>query len=246
MNMKSFLVFLLPLSLAVAGFAQEPEAPQPSASSQKYSLYRRQLTLPVHSVSKVLAMIKTIKRNEEENRPLAPEKFNALTIRERFAYVMLHGEDFAQNCDAMPQIIDEDKKIFATFPSPFANDLIWSDQQRGFLTTYRSKVTSLLKESIQARKRVGLNFKQAILELRATSLLPELTTIYKRDRRDHDILSLVMLLMVEGKYQPFLQTSLYKTLYGAESNYQSHVALNKANSEKILNLGMAFYRDSKK
>lgn len=237
---------LIACALALSVVAQEQDDPKPSPASQRYNVYRHELTMPLYGVTKVKGLIKSIKRNDEENYPLSDQKFKSLTMKEKFAYTMLHGEDFAQNCDMMPQIMDEHKKIFAYFPNAFDHDLVWSERQRAYLDGNRSKVIGMLRETIGARRRVGVNLKQAILHLKANSLIPDVISVYKKDRKDRDILTLLALLMEEGKDQAFFTSSIRKKLYGSMASYQASIPVTRAAEDEIMARATAYYKSHTK
>jgi len=226
--------------------AQDGQFPKPSAASRKYGEYRQQSTDPIYSAQKVKALIKKIKTDQDENRYMPDKTYNSLTTQEKFAYCMLHGEDFSQNCNAMPPIVDEQKKIFPYFPGPFGDEAIWSDRQRAFLDKNRTKVIGMLRETIKARQRIGINLKQAIVYVKANELMPDVMATYKRDKKDHDLLTVLMLLMQDGQFKPFLESAMYKKLYGDQSNYQSYITFNSANEKLILERADAFYKSRAK
>jgi hypothetical protein len=232
--------------LASFALAQDDPVIPASAASRKYAAYRGQSTDPLYAVKKVKALIAKIKSDQEDNRYLPEKTYKSLTVQEKFSYCMLHGEDFSQNCSAMPEILDEQKKIFPYFPGPFGDEAIWSDRQRAFLDNNRTKVVKMLRETIAARQRVGINLKQAIVYVKANELIPDLISVYKRDRKDHDLLTVMMLLMQEGKYRPFMDSPTYKKLYADDANYQSNIAFNAANEKLIIDRANAFYKSRTK
>jgi hypothetical protein len=72
-------------------------------------------------------------------------------------------------------------------------------------------------------------------------MIPFLIKTYNIDKKDHDILTVLMLLMKENQYKPFLASQSFRKLYGEEASYQAHLELNKANEELILKRAMDFY-----
>lgn len=178
--MKKLLAIAIVLVVAPVLYAQ-PSDPPPSAASLKYSEFRKQSTDPLYSVSKIKALIKKIKRNQDDNMILPDKTYNSLTFKEKLSFALLHGEDFSQNCSDVPQLTDEHKKLFAYYPGPFGDEAVWSDRQRAFLDNNRTKVIAMLRDTIKARKRIGVNLKQAIVYLKATSLIPDAIAVYNRD-----------------------------------------------------------------
>lgn len=95
--MKRILPLLLVLfSLSVVA---QDELPWKEASkeSQAYHEYRIKTTTPPYSLAKVQALIKKIKYDEEnEIDALNKKSYDALSLREKFTYSMVHGESFSQ------------------------------------------------------------------------------------------------------------------------------------------------------
>lgn len=243
--MQKLITITILAAIGGACIAQSTIAPQPSASSQKYRAYREASTEPPFGLSRVRALVRKIKADSEDNQIMSAKDYNSLSLDEKFTYAMIHGEDFSQNCDASPPIVDEDKKIFANFPGAFGDEATWSERQRQFLHNHRTKVIELLRSTIKARHRVGVNLKQAIQELDAVELIPDLISLYSSDPRDRDILTLLMLFMKDDLYMPFLESSIYKSLYGDESNYWASIALTPTHQRTILDLASKYSKSRK-
>lgn len=238
--MRPTLTALL-LSVTVAfAHAQDEDFPKPSAESQKYSEYRHRETAPLYGLTKVKALIKKLKPDRDDNRALSAKQFGALSSKEKFTYTMLHGEEFSQNCDAMPPIVDEHKKVFAYPPGPFGDEAVWSEQQRNFLTQNRSLTIGMLRDTIHARKDAGSNLKMAIAFLHAKELIPDLVSLYKRDRKDHDLLSVMMVLMNDGSYAPFQKSQVGQKLYGENASYMAYVDATPTLQNQIISQALAF------
>lgn len=243
-TMKAIAPLLL-LALVSPITRAQDEFPKPSLQSQRYSEYRHQSTDPLYSVAKVKAMIKSIRPNQDDNRVLSDKAYNSLSSKEKFSYAMLHGEEFSQNCDAMPPIVDEHKKVFAFFPGPFGDEAVWSERQRDFLTQNRTTVIGYIRETMKARKRVGVNLKQAIYVLKAKELVPDLVALYSRDHKDHDLLSLMMILMADAKYPGFTKTQVFAKLYGENANWGTYVEATKALQSQVIRQALAFSRSGR-
>ena len=91
-----FLDISMSLDGYVAGPNQSLEAPLGEGGEQ------------LHDWAVATEAFHRIKQDSEGNARLSPKAFNALTFDEKFTYTMLHGEDFDQNCDASPGIVNED------------------------------------------------------------------------------------------------------------------------------------------
>ena len=219
--------------------AQDVQEENVSPATKRYHELRQKETEPPFALAKVKAAIKALAGKDDEviASPLWPK----MSTQERFTYCMLHGELFSQNCSEMPWFVDEEKKVFS-YPPPFAyGQEQWSKRQEAFLKQRRGAVVGLLRRTIRERGRVGVNLKNAIIEIKAVELIPELVTVYNRDRKDQDILSVLAVLMKEGGDKAFRASPTWHKLYGPEANYKSFIVANEANQKLMVARAMAFY-----
>ena len=70
--------------------------------------------------------------------------------------------------------------------------------------------------------------------------MPDLATLYKRDRKDHDLLTTIMVLMENNRFPEFLASTSWAKLYGPDSNYQGYLTANAANQDLIMQRGARF------
>lgn len=237
-----YLLLLVALLYSFYTSAQEEVWKEASAESQAYHQYRIKETMPPYGLPKVKALVAKIRSNDDEDLKLNNKDYEALTLREKFTYHMIHAESFSQNCDAMPPIQDEQKKIFGYLPDAF-DEYSWSERQINFLKKNKDSVLILIKESVSRSKRIGANYKQAIVEMNAREMIPFLIKTYNTDKKDHDILTVFMLLMKNNSYKPFIASQSFKKLYGEEAGYQAYLDFNKANEELIIKRVSEFYSD---
>lgn len=238
---------LIPALVALCAFATAANAqddiPKASKASQKYREYREQNTSPSYGLAKVEALIKKYKLRDKEEGKLPAKEYAKLSTKEKFTYHMVYGESASQNCDATPTFVDEEKHIYAYPPGAFQDERTWSDDQRAIIKKNRAAFLPLLKETIVSKARIGCNLKQAIMDLDAVELIPTICDVYKQKRYDHDILSMLMIMMKEGKFQPFLDSQSYKKLYADEAaSYQSFLMANRENQDLVLSRAMAYYK----
>lgn len=235
--LTSLVVLLFPFMT----YAQD-ELPwkEASPSSQAYHKYRQKNTVPPYGLARVKTLIAAIKPAEDETWKLSNKTYMALSLREKFTYHMIHAEVSSQNCDVSPPILDEDKKIFGNLPDAF-DEAAWSERQDNFLLSHRDSVMALISASVKRTNRVGLNYKAAIVAVNGKEMIPFLIETYKLERKDYDLLTVLMLLMKKGEYKPFMTSASFVKLYGSKSNYLSFIDFNKANEELIINRAMAFY-----
>ena len=239
--MKNFILFFLLFLTNNYLFAQEDSLmKEPSKESQAYHDFREKNTVPPYGLQKINELLKLTKVDEEDNEKIDEKAYLLLSLREKFTYNMIHAESFSQNCDADPPIQDEQKKIFAQLPDAFG-EYNWSERQEGFFKANKDSVIELMKASILRTNRVGLNFKKAIVLLYAKEMIPLLIKTYNLNKKDHDILTVLMLLMKESEYPPFINSLSYKKLYADEtSSYQAFLSFNAANEELIIKRANAF------
>lgn len=245
--MKAILFFTI---LFVSGFVSkaqdDPEYKELSKESKAYHEYRMKSTTPPWGLEKVKQLIKKIKTSEdyegEWQEALAPKQFNALSLREKFTYVMIHGESFSQICDAFPPIQEEQTKIMGYLPDVLSEEN-WSTRQKQFLMANRDSVMSFVQLLTLPKHRMGINLKKALLEVNGLEMIPFIIQEYKANPKDRDLLTVLNLFMLNNKYPPFMTSLSFKKMYSKEYNYNSWIEFNKANEELILKRATDFYNE---
>ncbi|QHS63464.1 hypothetical protein [Chitinophaga agri] len=241
MKLRAAIIALL---LPLAALAQEENTEETwkpaSAESQAYREYRLKTTTPPYGLAKVKALIQKNASSEEDFTVMPAKDYLSLTLREKFTYHMINPESYSQNCDVEPPIQDEHKKIFGHLPDVYA-ELNWSERQRDFLQANRDSVMAIIKESANRSKRLGLNYKMALVEINAVEMVPFLVEFFKRDHKDLDILTVLMELMEQTKYEPFIKSASHTKLYSKNSTYNSFLVFNQANEDLIIQRAMAMY-----
>lgn len=213
---------------------------------QAYLEFRTKNTNPPYNLDKIEALIEKIKFNEEdETKALSDNIYASFTFREKFTYHMIHAESYSQICDAMPLPKKSKEKLFGYLYEAFG-EYNWSQRQKIFFNENKDSVLFLIKESVLRSKRIGLNYKQAIIELESTEIVPFLIETYNIDKDDKDILTLLMILMKKRKYKPFLFSYLYRKLYEDEYSYESFTDFNQDAEDLIIKLATDFYNESSK
>jgi hypothetical protein len=244
---RSFARSLGVASMLLAAFAfaapQDGE-PKISEKSRRAHEYRMVNTSPSYDLAKVKAIVRKIKPDDEGSKILNPKVFDKMPLEEKFTYTLVNREWFSQNCDEMPIVENEDKKIFAYLPAE--DDMMdFSDHEQNFLKNNRGRVIPLLSREIEAHPHVGLNVKSVVVYLDAYELIPDIVKAYQRNPRDLDLLTVLDTLMKDGKYAPFMQSITYKKLYGTNADYKTYVDGNKANAKLTMDRAMAFYNSRK-
>ena len=230
--MKYSLLLALLFFINTTTFAQSKE-------EQSYNTYKFKISVPPYGLSKVKALISKIANNDESSK-LSIKIYQSLNLREKFTYTMIHAEDYAQNCDIIEPVPDERKKIFAYLDEPFP-EYVWSERQRLFLNSNRDSVMSLIKESVTRSGRMGLNYKEALHAINAKEIIPFIISTFKKDHKDMGLLTLLILMMKENEYQPFMVSESYRKLYNNDASHRTYIQYNQANEDLIFSRAMGFY-----
>lgn len=229
------------------GYTIDEEYYKVDPADSAYHAFRIEIATPPYGLGKIEELIKKIEfvtdDNYEEIAAMNDSAYTPLTFREKFTYHMIHPESYSQICDYIPPPKKASEKVFAYLPELFS-EYNWSERQRKFVKDNRDSVMFLIKESALRSKRIKLNYKQAIVEANATEMIPFLIEIYNTDSKDGDILTVLLRLMREGKYKPFVLSPLHKKLYNNEENFDSYIDLTDETRDLIIKWANDFYNES--
>jgi hypothetical protein len=209
---------------------------------------RENISVPPFGLAKVMAAIRKMQHVDDTvddmkfTIALGDSIYNALSFDEKFTYNMIHAESYSQNCNALPEHMNDNDRIYGRLRDLFG-EYSWSTRQLNFFKDNRDSVLQLMKAVIEKQGRVGMNFLEVILEINATDMTPYLIHTYQNyDMSNHYILTAMMELMEKNKYPEFLQSVSYKKLYGnAEATYSAYLSYNKANEDLIIQRATNFY-----
>jgi hypothetical protein len=162
-----------------------------------------------------------------------------LTLREQYTYQIMHPENYLQTCGRIMTGGYSEKEIAARLPF-FQIEYYWSRDQGAFFRENKDSVLGWIAEDVRATGRVGLNYKYAIVECRDRRIVPLLIATYQKDGKDHDILTVLLLLMWKAKYPPFEKSGLYLPLYGPNAGWGEEIAYNSSNVTAILDLAKKY------
>jgi len=231
-------MILLVSALAMAGFG----APVLATSDE----ISRDPSWPVAEYNAVRKLIKQKGRpGSDPDVILLPDKvFKSLSFEQKFIYVMINGEDFEQNCDPDPTNSSPgaNKKIFGVLPVFEVTDMMdWSDRETGFLKENRSRVIGKLRLMI-SHNDMQEPVESAIDCLEARELIPDLVGYIGRNRKNMSCVTVLLRLMKDGHYQPFLKSAAYRKLYGPNSDSSSFLVANQENVKLTVDRAMAYYQ----
>jgi hypothetical protein len=242
-----WILSLVMFLFSVASFSQPPVDTAKSVYNPAYHEWRTRLTVPPYGIEEIRALIKKIKPGNENIRALNPADYNALSLREKFTYTMIHAESYCRSCEATPATKNEDKKIFAYLPGAFVG-FAWSERQTKFLSGNRDSVIQVMRESMGRTKRAGVNFKQVMLEINAREMIPDIIATFRANKKvkDLDMLTVLMNLMKDNEYETFLLSGSYKKLYAEETSYKSYLNYSEGNEDLIIKRATDFYNADRK
>ena len=76
----------------------------------------------------------------------------------------------------------------------------------------------------------------------ATSMIPLLISTYNLQKKDHDILTVLVLLMKNNYYPPFIKSISYDKMYaGKDVYYHGSIVFNSANEALVIQRATDFY-----
>lgn len=204
------------------------------------------MTIPSYGLIEVTQMVKNIRYCDstdgmEYYAGLDKRIYDTLSVPLKFTYNMIYGEDYGQNCDGGPYQPDQETRIYGGFPCAFLENT-WSDRQWSFFKNNKDTVIALMKQILDNTHHLGGNFKDVIVALRADVLIPEIIDAYRHHPYDHELLTVLMLLMERGKYPEFIQSSSHNKLYKGDAvNYSAYLIFNKANEDLIIQRAQRYY-----
>jgi len=239
--MKKILIFCV-LSVSYCSVASQSVGIDKKNTNQDFAFFsfEHRDAVPPYGLDKVSKLIYEIKGDQYSGTSLDEKTYQSLLLREQFTYHMIHPEQFAQICSMDLSRADRQKAIFAQLPLIFQG-FKWSERQWKFFSTNRDSVIAWMDECIRQENKVGLNFKRAIVYLNASKMTPLLIRTYTLGPKDNNLLTVLMLLLKQSKYPPFLASPLYKKLYEAEdASYHSAVDFSFDNELLILSCATDF------
>ena len=242
-----FPLLLLLLSYTSTQAQNQDSSGKSKVDTNSYALYRERISEPPYGLDKVKAFLaeKEVPYDSpsKEKKMLEWQKrYQQLSLREKFTAITIYKNQHFQICSHMGIYIGDEHKIFAQLLPSFSWGSIRSVLSSKFWKPYRDSVIFYLNDCISKDKRIGVNFKEVIVAINAVEMIPFITTSYQADSKDHDILTVLMLLMKNNAYRPFLASDLNKILYqDDDASYKSSVDWTPENEALIIKLANDFY-----
>lgn len=210
-------------------------------TGQDYHEYRMHVTEPEYGLAKVKQLVTGL---QDRRQQITEKDWTKLSAAEKFTYCAIHPEQYFQACFMLGIESDADKKIYARQASPFIENH-WSVRQSEFFTKERKTVIKLLTQTVRGNVRMGANLKLIAVETKANEMIPTLIDKFQKDKRDKDLLTVLMVLMKEGDDPRFAEWPPYQDLYGKDANYGSSIPASDASEKTILKLAAQFHRGLK-
>jgi hypothetical protein len=210
----------------------------------KFLSYENKIGAINPKIQKLIAADKKKRaKNMEDDRGIPDAAFSKLTAAELLAYCSVYGETYNQVCDVMMPIVDAEKKILPYLFEPY-NEFALSTRQETACKEKKAEIVKLVMAAANKEKRLGINFKSLIYNIKAYDAIPTIVTLYKASvKKDGDILTLLNLLMFDAKYEPFMTSTTQQKLYAdaEKPEHERFITFNKENEALILQRALDFY-----
>lgn len=178
--------------------------------------------------------------------PLPDSVFSKMVPVEYFVYAHSYPESYMQTCSFSGYDKDEKQKLFAHIPLRI-DGACMSHRQAVSLEKHRDSTLTYLTRCITNTGDVPLAYKRTILDLNAFELIPLMLTIEKaHPAKDTYLYSLLMELMIKGKFANFMQSSLYSELHGEGKPYRTSIATTKEKRQLIVSMAADYFKSTGK
>jgi hypothetical protein len=167
----------------------------------------------------------------------------SLPFKDQFVFAVNHPESYYQSCSfiLISSITKANKEIHSNFPSAMEGTVI-SERQLNLLIEKRDSSIIYINECFLTQNYIGNPIKKMILNLNGVECIPNIIRLVQTpDCFDTYNLTLLMKLMLNNKYEPFLQSELYKAFYSEDKMWNTNFGLTKKNANLIIELSTGFY-----
>lgn len=192
-------------------------------------------------------MNKTPKPKESwEAKKLSDSDLASLDVMGLVVYAHHFPEQYFQSCSRYSRATDESEKIHSILPRK-GEGLTMSFRQWESLKKNRDSVIYIISHCFENEAGISDDYKQTIVGLAGHEAIPTLKKILERQPqklKDTYILTVLMLLMKNENYAPFIATELCKALYNEDNKdfrKEMTVVLTKSRRDEILTLAGTYY-----
>jgi len=234
------------LLLGFTGFGQSKTANfkrRAFEEDQRYQADRFRMSTPPFELEKVRGLIKKYTKKDDfgwQEIKIPQSTFDSLSFAGKFTYCMINPEAYSQVCAILPPDSNVRTKIYAHLPFRTEGATI-SDRQYKFLQSDREAMIGLLKRSIRDSSFIGMNYKNLIISLEAYELIPILVSNYKK-WKDRDLLTVLIKLMQQQKFTPYINSGLEKQLQENTTRYfHAHIPFTTENETLIIRWATELY-----
>ncbi len=181
------------------------------------------------------------------NIKLSNSDFESLSPSEKFIYAHQYPESYMQTCGLL-DIVKDMSMLPANIPFLFDGERM-SERQIKSLQDNRDTAIACLDRCIDFRSHIPLAYKRTIIEINAWEFIPSILRLEERINKsekqalkDPYVYSLLMVMMKDNEFGEFIQTNIYKTLYGSGSGYRAKINFTPAIRNQLIDLANKFYQ----
>lgn len=197
--------------------------------------------------AKIEALAKKARQNpefeyEDHILDLSDADFNKFSVREKFIFAVTCPEGYTQTCAMANEHRNIDQNLFKSIPRVMEGKII-SERQVEALKKNRDSTIFYLNQCMANSTAIPNEYRELILKLKAVECIPAVVNLIENSpKTDTYLLTVLMQLMKQGKYAPFQETDLYKTLYPKKYSPTYFVPLTEDRKKLIIEHALEFFK----
>ncbi len=195
--------------------------------------------------SLMFAAIKKLGKNDSPPFPYIPYKLSdkeyaLLSEKDRFLHLLYFPENYRQICSLFPLREDVQSKVHERLENHFGETALSARQTR-YLENNREEVIGYIRQCLKQHPRINNRMLEIIRVQNLVPCIPELIDCLNRGNyRNTYYLTVLMHLMADNKYAPFLESTAYKSLFNEDHGYGEQPRTHKLENE-IKSLAASFH-----
>ena len=171
---------------------------------------------------------------------MSKEVFKSLTAKEKFIYAFEYPESYSQLC-SMPSLDTLERFQLHNFLKFAFDGMHMSDQQINGLKEQRDSTIAFIHNCLRPDKSIASAYKNAIVELGAWELIPDILNVIKNRKNDTYDYTVLMLLMKDN-FPEFKKSDMHDSLYNDSTTYWSSLPLRPEYTTHIIDMANRYYR----